>query len=99
LTILGRDRNRPHRATAIRLTGHGRFAFEWLPPYAPDLNPAAVIWSHTKCADLANYVPDDVLDQELMRSFFHGSAGVEMIYIGNAKSSRLAGNGHSHQGT
>jgi transposase len=58
---------------------------EWLPAYAPDLNPVEQVWSHTKCADLANYIPDDaealayeVMDsleqagtrQQLLRSFF-----------------------------
>ena len=53
--------------------------------YAPDLNPVEQVWSHTKYADLANYIPDDVealayevLDsleqvgsrQQLLRSFF-----------------------------
>jgi transposase len=82
------DRLAAHRATARRLAGDRRFAFEWLPAYAPELNPAEAIWSHTKYADLANYVPDDVLDleveaelsledakadQELLRSFFQAA--------------------------
>jgi transposase len=33
---------------------------EWLPPYAPDLNPVERVWSRTKYTDLANYVPEDI---------------------------------------
>ena len=35
---------------------------EWLPAYAPDLNPVEPAWSHTKYGDLANYVPETALD-------------------------------------
>ena len=33
---------------------------EWLPAYAPDLNPVEGIWGHTKYSDLANFIPDDL---------------------------------------
>lgn len=33
---------------------------EWLPTYAPDLNPVEQVWNHSKHADLANLAPDDV---------------------------------------
>lgn len=32
---------------------------EWLPPYAPDLNPAEQLWNHGKRVDLANLAPAD----------------------------------------
>jgi transposase len=32
---------------------------EWLPAYAPELNPVEHLWNHTKWADLANFIPDD----------------------------------------
>ena len=65
-----------------------RVRIDWLPPYAPELNPVEQIWSHTKHSDLANYVPDDVLrlgrsvakslrdkqtNQPLLRWFFHAA--------------------------
>ena len=65
-----------------------RFWIEWLPPYAPDLNPVEHVWNHTKYGDVANYIPDDLLDlelelecsidqtrkrPELLRSFFHAA--------------------------
>jgi transposase len=33
---------------------------EWLPAYAPDLNPVELLWCHTKYGDLANYIPEDI---------------------------------------
>lgn len=85
--ILVMDRLAAHRSAAKRLVARfGRSVdVEWLPPYAPELNPVEQVWGHTKYADLANYIPDDVLelacevidsieatsrDQGLLRSFF-----------------------------
>jgi len=65
------DRLNAHRTAAKKLlrrkTGYD---FEWLPAYAPELNPVEFIWSHTKYGDLANFVPDDVdhLDDGLSES-------------------------------
>jgi len=86
--ILVVDRWSVHRSGVRRLLA--RFGptvqVEWLPPYAPELNPVEQVWTHTKYADLANYIPDDAgalaeevinsLDhtsksQKLLRSFFH----------------------------
>ena len=36
------------------------FEVEWLPAYVPDLDPVEMVWNHTKYADLANFIPDDV---------------------------------------
>ena len=61
---------------------------EWLPAYAPELNPVEGVWDHTKYADLANFLPEDVDDlycavttsikdlrsnQDLIGSFFEHS--------------------------
>jgi transposase len=82
------DRLPAHRSAARLLRGDDRLAIEWLPAYAPDLNPVEPAWSHTKYGDLANFVPDDVLDleieatlalaikrddQKLLRSFFRAA--------------------------
>lgn len=32
---------------------------EWLPAYAPELNPVEMLWNHTKYGDLTNYLPVD----------------------------------------
>lgn len=56
------DRLNVHRAAVKRLraTGADWLQAEWLPPYAPDLNPVEGWWSHAKYSELANFVPDDV---------------------------------------
>lgn len=86
--IVVMDRWPVHRTAAKALFGDQRFWIEYLPPYAPDLNPVEHVWKHTKYDDLANYIPDDLLDleielelsidqtrerPELLRSFFHGA--------------------------
>jgi transposase len=56
------DRHRPHRATRVTmwLAEYPRVVVEWLPAYAPDLNPVEPVWSHTKYGDLANFAPDSL---------------------------------------
>jgi len=86
--IVVMDRWAVHRKAARVLFGDERFWIEWLPPYAPGLNPVEHVWKHTKYDDLANYIPDDLLDleiefelsidrtaerPELLRSFFHAA--------------------------
>jgi transposase len=86
--IVVMDRWSVHRKAAKHLFGDERFWIEYVPPYAPDLNPVEHVWNHTKYDDLANYVPDDLLDleieldlsidqtrgrPELLRSFFHAA--------------------------
>lgn len=58
------DRLPAHRSAASHLERQspGRFKFEWLPSYAPELNPAEGVWRHTKHGDLSNFVPKDVDD-------------------------------------
>jgi transposase len=86
--IVVMDRWAAHRKAARLLYGDKRFWIEWLPPYAPDLNPVDKLWGHTKHDDLANFIPDDLPDLEgaldysfdrthecprLLRSFFHAA--------------------------
>jgi len=60
------DRHGPHRAACVTrwLARHRRIVVEWLPAYAPDLNPVEPVWSHTKHADLANFAPDNLATLE-----------------------------------
>jgi transposase len=55
------DRWQVHRSAAKRVAASRlqRIDFEWLPAYAPELNPVEPRWSHTKHAELANFVPHD----------------------------------------
>ena len=52
-----------HRSAARQIAQEHAdwFDFEWLPAYAPDLNPVEHIWNHTKYGDLANFIPDNLL--------------------------------------
>lgn len=69
------DRHRPHRATCVTrwLARHRRLVVEWLPAYAPELNPVEPVWSHTKYSDLANFAPDnlDTLEGAVVSSLGH----------------------------
>lgn len=85
--VLVLDRYQVHRK-AVRLLAEEHpdwFQAEWLPAYAPDLNPVEPAWAHTKYGDLANFIPEDVDDlyesvtdsmrgtcsnRDLIRSFF-----------------------------
>jgi transposase len=85
--VLVWDRWSVHRSAAAYFDKNHPdwFQFEWLPPYAPELNPVEQCWNHTKYGDLANFIPDDIQhlhnevfnsidqlhhDQILLRSFF-----------------------------
>ena len=76
-----------HRAGVRRLQRRfqKRLRVEWLPAYAPDLNPTEQAWNRTKRTDLGNFLPGDTIDlrravrrslrhtateQKLLRSFF-----------------------------
>jgi transposase len=85
--VLVLDRWSVHRSAVTRrfLARHGAtMEVEWLPRYAPDLNPVEQVWNHAKYADLPNVAPADLeeLDarvrysmgrtrgqQQLLRSF------------------------------
>lgn len=56
------DRWSVHRSAATGLLRRfrNRLGIEWLPAYAPELNPDEYVWQHTKYADLANYIPANV---------------------------------------
>jgi len=60
--ILILDRWSVHRSAVAILQERypDQLEVEWLPAYAPELNPAEYIWDHTKYGDLANFVPDDL---------------------------------------
>lgn len=60
--ILIWDRLKTHRSVKVQswvARQHG-FSCEFLPPYAPELNPVENIWSYLKHNPLANFAPADV---------------------------------------
>lgn len=85
--ILVLDRWQVHRSAArqLRRRFRRRVRIEWLPPYAPELNPDEQVWTRTKYLDLANFCPENLAElaqavrhslqrtrthQSLLRSFF-----------------------------
>ena len=62
--VLILDRWSVHRAAVSVLQKRypDRLTIEWLPAYAPELNPAEQVWNHTKYGDLANFIPDHIED-------------------------------------
>ena len=86
--VLIMDRWSVHKAKTLwrYLEAHSEdVRVEWLPAYAPDLNPVEQVWNHSKYADLANLAPDNIEELEhlvgtsisstrkqahLLRSFF-----------------------------
>ncbi len=58
------DRWSVHRAAASRLRKRfpRRLLVEWLPAYAPELNPVEQVWTRTKYGRPANCIPGDLND-------------------------------------
>jgi transposase len=56
------DRGNMHKGEPIRqlLKRFPRLELQWLPPYAPQLNPVEQLWNHLKCHCLANFAASDV---------------------------------------
>lgn len=56
------DRSGPHRkAERLLLANRPRWLrIEWLPPYAPELNPVEQIWNRAKSIDMVNAPADDL---------------------------------------
>jgi transposase len=56
------DRLNAHRGKQVSkfLARHPRLHVEFLPPYAPELNPNEYGWNHLKGHSLGNYCPHDV---------------------------------------
>ena len=82
--LLVLDRFNVHRkAVRVLQTAHpGWFEPEWLPAYAPELNPVEHIWNHSKYSDLANFIPDDIDDLcfHVKESLWHQQADPGRLY-------------------
>jgi len=54
-----------HKSTLVRdylRTQRHWLRVEWLPGYAPDLNPAELLWGNIKGSELANRCSEDLAD-------------------------------------
>ena len=61
------DRWSVHRALKSFLARNAKSVHaEWLPPYAPELNPVEQVWNHTKYTDLPNLAPEHLDELELL---------------------------------
>jgi transposase len=80
------DRLNVHRSAAKVLQPRADLPIDWLPPYAPDLNPVEQVWNRSKYTELPNYIAKDIDDlhgavavaltvqapeQALLRGYFH----------------------------
>jgi len=57
------DRLTAHRSRFVREfieAQEGPIEVEWLPAYAPELNPAEYLWGHLKHHELPNFCPRDL---------------------------------------
>jgi hypothetical protein len=61
-----------HRSRAVRefVARHPRLSLEYLPPYAPELNPVDHLWGHMKRGEVVNHSAED-LDEVL--AVVHGA--------------------------
>ena len=58
--ILVLDRYNVHRKAArLLLDKTGRVGVEWLPAYAPEINPVEQVWNRSKNVELGNFIPED----------------------------------------
>jgi hypothetical protein len=86
------DRWQVHRSAAERLAASRvrNIDFEWLPAYAPELNPVEPRWSHAKFGTLANFVPDDASHlKRSVRSALKQQAQRPSLKISFFKAARL----------
>jgi len=62
-----------HRSRAMKhflLLQQSWLQIEWLPGYAPDLNPTEQVWNNIKSTEMANLCPDAL--PEATEAFRHG---------------------------
>jgi transposase len=62
--ILVCDRWQVHRSAVKQLEASRSpwLYVEWLPPYAPELDPVEYVWNQVKYCDLANFIPEDLAE-------------------------------------
>jgi transposase len=87
--ILIWDRLSGHKALITRqyiASQRSWLRIEWLPAYAPDLNPTEQVWGHSKGGELANQSVDDLADvaQALRRSFRSVTTQLGLAFLRHA---------------
>jgi len=91
--VLILDRWGVHRSARVRkyLESHGeKIRVEWLPGYAPELNPTEQVWNHAKYSDLANLAPPDLEELgRLVQSSFKRQRGQSRLLRSFFETARL----------
>lgn len=72
------DNGPNHKGDPIRAVqaAYPRLDIQWLPPYAPELNPVEHLWTHLKYQQLVNFTPpdaatlDDAVTEKLVNAKF-----------------------------
>ena len=87
--ILIWDRLPGHKARITQqylLTQRHWLKMEWLPAYAPELNPTEYVWGHSKGGELANQAVQDLADvgDALRRSLRRVSAPLGFAFLRHA---------------
>jgi putative transposase len=62
------DNSPIHKAAKVQkfLHTHRRLMVEWLPPYAPELNPDEWFWAHIKYKELGNACPQGIHELKVL---------------------------------
>ena len=59
------DGLRSHRGKMVKdfvKSTEGRLELEFLPAYAPELNPVEYLWGYWKCKEMPNFCPSDIAE-------------------------------------
>ena len=67
----------------------GDVHLEYLPPYAPDLNPVEAVWGHGKCVTAAGRLVDDAEQLEQLAREAIGAANEQQLLFGFIRSTGL----------
>jgi transposase len=81
-----------HRSAAKRIAASRlkHVEFEWLPAYAPELNPVEPRWSHAKFGKLANFTPKDTPElKRSVRSALKGQSDSHRLKLSFFKAAKL----------
>jgi hypothetical protein len=85
------DNLNQHKGTDLRdwCTGVGDVHLEYLPAYAPELNPAEGVWSHGKCVTAAGRLVDDGGQLEQLARNAIDAASEQHLLQGFIRATRL----------
>ena len=84
--LLACDRLQAHRSAVRHLQEDCAWLHvEWLPGYAPDLDPVESVWNQSKYGDLANRVPEDIFElhetlDQLFQDYRHDPARLNSFF-------------------